>query len=120
MLPFSSKGRLLVFQLESKNARTHSQVVTSSTNTPTSSNQATPDFSAADPMMLSDSSVSTDESDLADGEVWELRLKTHVVLPGAVLAVSSYLGQYVLASAGNCVSNLILHNLCLCQMLDLN
>lgn len=118
MLPCSSKGRLLVFQLESKNSRTHSQVVTSSTNTPTSSNQTAPGSSAADPMVLSDSSVSTDESDLADGEVWELRLKTHVLLPGAVLALCSYLGQYVLASAGNCVSDMILHNLC--QWLDLN
>ncbi|KAG0621581.1 hypothetical protein M758_3G031700 [Ceratodon purpureus] len=98
----SSKGRLLVFQLEPKFARTHSQAIMSSTNTPTSSNHLI-GSSSADPMVLSDSSISTDESDLADGEVWELRLKTHVVLPGAVLSVSSYLGQYVLASAGNCL-----------------
>ena len=84
----------------------------SSSNTPTSSNQPTSGSSTADPMVLSDSSISTDESDLADGEVWNLRLKTHVVLPGAVLSVSSYLGQYVIASAGNCVSNVPLHNLC--------
>lgn len=92
----SSKGRLLVFQLESKHARTHSHI--------TSSTSSNPGSSAADPMMLSDSA---DESDIADGEVWELRLKSHVFLPGAVLAVSSYLGQYVLASAGNCVSSKI-------------
>lgn len=71
-------------------------------------------------MMLSDSSVSTDESDLADGKVWELRLKIHVLLPGAVLAVSSYLGQYVLASAGNCVCILLLHNLCQSLKLELS
>lgn len=71
-------------------------------------------------MVLSDSSVSTDESDLADGEVWELRLKTHVLLPGAVLALCSYLGQYVLASAGNCVSDMILHNLCQMVRLELS
>lgn len=90
----------------------------SSTNTPTSSNHPTSGSSAADPMVLSDSSISTDGSDLADGEVWELRLQTNVVLPGAVLSMSSYLGQYVLASAGNCVSNVTLHNLC--RRLDLS
>lgn len=95
----SAKGRLLVFQLLSKHVGTHSQPVMSSTNTPTLSNQSTPGSSAADPMVLSES----DESDLTDGEGWELRLKTHIILPGAVLSVSSYLGQYVLASAGNCL-----------------
>ena len=69
-------------------------------------------------MVLSGSSISTDERNLADGEVWELRLKTNVVLPGAVLSGSSYLRQYVLASTGNYVSNVTLHNLC--RRLDLS
>ncbi len=50
--------------------------------------------------------TSADESDLTEGEGQELRLKTRaVVLPGAVLTVATYLGQYILTSAGNYVSS---------------
>lgn len=103
MLCCSSKGRLLVFQLETKHAAVNARGYLSSTTTPTSSTHPTPGSSSADAMVVSETSVTAEESDIADGEVRELRLQSHVVLPGVVLSVTSYLGQYVLASAGNYV-----------------
>lgn len=100
----SAKGRILVFQLETRNGGPSNQSYLPSSSAKSSSNHPGSSSSAADVVMRSDSSVSMDEGDIRDGEVWQLRLRTNVLLPGVVLSVSSYLGQYVLASAGNFVS----------------
>ncbi|KAH9329513.1 hypothetical protein KI387_001621, partial [Taxus chinensis] len=105
----SSKGRLLIFQLEplqsSGSGMVHSSPASSSIAAPGSpfhdGMRSTPEHVANNNLSSSPDESSHESVRFEEGGGWELTLKWHVSMPGIVLAVCPYLGRYILASAGN-------------------
>lgn len=105
----SSKGRLLILQIEPIHSSRSGMVCSSSA----SSSIAAPGSPFHDGMGYNPENATNinaggnpDEAScegvrFEEGRGWQLTLKWHVSMPGIVLAVCPYLEQYILASAGN-------------------
>lgn len=105
----SSKGRLLILQIEpihsSRSGMVRSSAALSSIAAPSSPFH---DGIGYNPENATNSNVggTPDEAScegvrFEEGGGWQLTLKWHVSMPGIVLAVCPHLEQYILASAGN-------------------
>lgn len=89
----SCKGRLLILRLEPKLVKTRFPGGAAST-----------DENVASDLRAVSEDRGHDGQGPSSNEGWDLCLSTQHVLPGIVLAMTPYMGQYLLASAGNAVS----------------
>ncbi|BBM97233.1 splicing factor 3B subunit 3 [Marchantia polymorpha subsp. ruderalis] len=102
--PESSKGRLLMFRIESKAASGRSKRVPLTGIMPLVGMGESSSAGTCQPMIIGDSTpdeVAVDEHMMGGCEGWELSLISSVSMMGMVLAVCPYLDQYVLVGAGN-------------------
>ncbi|GLJ45340.1 hypothetical protein SUGI_0954330 [Cryptomeria japonica] len=105
----TSKGRLLIFQLEPIQISGSGMVCSSSASSSVAAPGSpfydgmccTPEHGVNNNLNGSSDEISHDGVRFEEGGGWELTLKGHVSMPGIVLAVCPYLGRYILASAGN-------------------
>lgn len=119
----SSKGRLLIFRIQSKFALAKNKGCSGSVdgvgNAPLAGDHEPSSSSSCTSMVMGESAVhdavGQDEHKIADSESWSLSLVSQTGLNGMILAVSPYLEQYVLASAGNNVSVLNVAELWMCS-----
>ncbi|CAM6115609.1 unnamed protein product [Calypogeia fissa] len=110
--PECSKGRLLIFRIQSRFVHGKSRScsdpvhgVSAVGNIPLGGEHEFSSLSTCTPMVIGESTViddiSQDELKITDNESWELSMVSQIGSNGMILAVSPYSEQYVLASAGN-------------------
>eukprot|EP00850_Spirogloea_muscicola_P004348 SM000018S03713 [mRNA] locus=s18:944880:955796:- [translate_table: standard] len=99
----SGRGRLLIFHMESKHqARARVGVSGPGSEGPPALSTPAPDLDTARIWHQPESPVVGKGQSLAATCVsWQLVLQSSLQLPGAVACVAPYLGQYLLAAAGN-------------------